>query len=76
MRLLHNFVYLAVKATNAANENSFKSPKVIATESPNTFLSENIISDSNEQDNKENDEFITSNVRSKLQRLGKLYSGK
>ncbi|KAL6428221.1 hypothetical protein ACFW04_008505 [Cataglyphis niger] len=64
----------AVKATNATNENSFKSPKGIAAESSNTlFLSENI-SESNEQDNKENDEFVTSNVRSKLQRLGKLYS--
>lgn len=35
-------------------------------------------SDTNEQtmqDNKENNEVTTSNVKSKLQRLGKLYSG-
>ncbi|XP_070154737.1 anillin-like [Polyergus mexicanus] len=70
---------ITVKATNTANENSVKSPKVIATETPikssdTFFLSENITSKNNEQDNKENDEFGTSNVRSKLQRLGKLYS--
>lgn len=66
-------------ATTAANENSVKAPKVTAAKMPikssNTFLSENVTSKSNEQNNKENDEFGTYNVRSKLQRLGKLYSG-
>ncbi|CAL1683305.1 unnamed protein product [Lasius platythorax] len=65
-------------ATTAANENSVKAPKVTAAKMPikssNTFLSENVTSKSNEQNNKENDEFGTYNVRSKLQRLGKLYS--
>jgi len=69
------------KATAVANEISVKSPKATAAKTPikssDIFLHpKNGTSENNEQNNKENDEFGTYNVRSKLQRLGKLYSGK
>lgn len=74
------YTYSLAAATAAANEISIKSPKATAAEtlikSSNTFLQpENYISEDNEN-NKENNGFGTYNVRSKLQRLGKLYSGK
>ncbi|XP_011261176.2 anillin-like isoform X1 [Camponotus floridanus] len=67
------------KTTTITNEISIKSPKATAAKTPikssDIFLQpENGTSENNEQNNKENDEFGTYNVRSKLQRLGKLYS--
>lgn len=66
-----------------ANENSAKSPiKTVAVsalpvKSPRKSpASKNAASENNGQDNKENGELETYNVRSKLHRLGKLYSGK
>lgn len=66
----------------AVSENLAKSPVKAATvsalpaKSPRKSpVSKNVTSENNEQENKENGEFDTYNVRSKLQRLGKLYSG-
>lgn len=76
--LLKEIFYSAI-----VNENSAKSPvKVTAVstlpaKSPRKSpVSKNIASENNVQDNKENGEFETYNMRSKLHRLGKLYSGK
>lgn len=65
--------------STAASENIVKSPvrAIVVSGLPHKSpVSKNVASENNEQDNKENGEFQTYNVRSKLQRLGKLYSGK
>lgn len=71
------------KEIAATSENSVKSPvkaitvSALPVKSPRKSpVSKNIVSENKEQDNKENGEFETYKVRSKLQRLGKLYSGK
>lgn len=70
-------------AATVANENSVKSPvKAVAVsalpvKSPRKSpVSKNIAPENNEQDNKENGQCEAYNVRSKLHKLGKLYSGK
>lgn len=71
------------KEIATTSENSVKSPvKATATsavpvKSPRKSpVSKNVASENNKQDNKENGEFETYKARSKLHRLGKLYSGK
>ena len=53
-----------------------KSPAKISTDSTSPLKSTSVVIENNEQTNKENGEIGLYNVRSKLQRLGKLYSGK
>lgn len=75
--MLKEISYLAV-----ANETPAKSPiKAVGvsalspTKSPRKSPISNIASPNNEQENKENSDFQI-HMRSKLHRLGKLYSGK
>ncbi|KAL6257213.1 hypothetical protein P5V15_012140 [Pogonomyrmex californicus] len=76
---LKNANALLEQAT-AANENLAKSPVKTTATSPvksprkSPVTPKTTASFNNKQDNKENGEFETSNVKSKLQRLGKLYS--
>lgn len=72
--MLKEISYLAV-----TNENSAKSPiqaVAVSALSPTKSPIRNITSPNNEQENKENSDFQIHNMRSKLHRLGKLYSGK
>ncbi|XP_071558799.1 anillin-like isoform X2 [Temnothorax nylanderi] len=77
---LKNANALLEQAT-AASKNLAKSPvkpvvvSALPAKSPRKSpVSKNAMSENNEQDNKENGKLETYNVRSKLQRLGKLYS--
>ncbi|XP_018347343.1 PREDICTED: actin-binding protein anillin isoform X4 [Trachymyrmex septentrionalis] len=71
---------LLEQATAVANENSAKSPiQAVAVSALSPIKSckspiSNIASPNNEQENKENSDFQIHNMRSKLHRLGKLYS--
>lgn len=76
--MLKETLYSAV-----VNDNSAKSPvkaaavSALPVKSPRKSpVSKNAAPDNNGQSNKENGELETYNVRSKLHRLGKLYSGK
>ncbi|XP_076664608.1 anillin isoform X2 [Andrena cerasifolii] len=71
---------ILAQATVIKSKTPTKSPAKIPTESTSplkstrTSVSNSVVSGKNEQTNKENGEIVLYNVRSKLQRLGKLYS--
>ncbi|KYM87204.1 Actin-binding protein anillin [Atta colombica] len=68
---------LLEQTTAVTNENSAKSPiqaVAVSALSPTKSPIRNITSPNNEQENKENSDFQIHNMRSKLHRLGKLYS--
>lgn len=74
------FCLLNVKVTKSKTPT--KSPAKVSIESttplksPRKSVSKSIANENNEKVNKENGNVGINNVRSKLQRLGKLYSGK